>query len=180
MAYNFTAAGEGAYSFEARNLFYLVDDSAKVTPVYALAEAHSARVSGKLAVTRPNIEKRATYNGCSSSRQSDLASAASAAQNYASSALSYLQSHTSSTTRYATWFGAYDSTRHNTVQSHFSNISGGNFSSFTYDCTCTDAGTYAYVYAGRYVNFSNVLCSNHSSYSGTVAFTSAEPSGMPR
>jgi len=149
-AYNFTAAGEGAYSFEARNLFYLVDDSAKITPIYAQAEAHTARVSGKLAVTRPNVHRRAAYNGCSSSQQSSLVSAASAAQSYASSALSYLQSHTSATTRFTTWFGTYTSTRHSTVQSHFSAISGGSFSSFTYDCTCTDSGTYAYVFPDDY------------------------------
>ncbi|KXN86513.1 Peptidyl-Lys metalloendopeptidase [Leucoagaricus sp. SymC.cos] len=144
--YDFTDAGEGAYSFEANNLFYAVDDSAKVTVLKANVEAHTARVSGTLRVARPAVEKRASYNGCSSSEQSGLVSAASAAQSYAASALSYLTSHTSSTTRYVTWFGTYTSSRHSTVQSHFSSISSNTFSSFTYDCTCTDSGTYAYVY----------------------------------
>ena len=65
-------------------------------------------------------------------------------------AKSYLSSHTSSTTRYTTWFGTYSSSRHSTVLSHFSKISGSDFSSFTYDCTCTESDTYAYVYADNY------------------------------
>ncbi|KAF8652383.1 hypothetical protein AX16_004411 [Volvariella volvacea WC 439] len=145
-AYNFTSSGEGAYDFEARNLFHIVDADNKLVPVYASSEAHSAKLTGKLAVARPTIAKRATYNGCSSTQQSNLVSAASAAQSYAASALSYLTSHTSSTTRYTTWFGTFTTARHNTVTSQFSNISSNTFSSYTYDCTCTSSGTYAYVY----------------------------------
>lgn len=144
--YSFSDSGEGSYSFEARNLFYVVDDSAKIATIQADVETHTARIAGKLAVSRPAPQRRATYNGCSSSQQSGLVSAASAAQSYAASALSYLTSHTSSTTRFTTWFGSYTSAHHSTVQSHFSNISGNNFAGNTYDCTCTDAGTYAYVF----------------------------------
>ncbi|TFK34427.1 deuterolysin M35 metalloprotease [Crucibulum laeve] len=145
-AYNFTNSGAGAYSVEARNLFYIVDSSSKVVPIYADAEAHTAKVSGTLSVTRPIISKRATFKGCTSSQQTSLNSAASAAQTYAANALSYLNSHTSSTTRYTTWFGTYTAARHTTVTSHFSSISSNVFSSFTFDCTCTESGTYAYVY----------------------------------
>ncbi|KAH9944017.1 peptidyl-Lys metalloendopeptidase [Epithele typhae] len=148
-AYNFTTSGEGKYTIEASNLFHYVDAEGKVQELRADAEAHVAALSGKLAVSRP-LERRASYNGCSSSRQSSLVTAASSAQSYAASALSYLNSHTSSTTRYTTWFGTYTSSRHSTVQSHFSKISGGSYSSFTYDCTCTDSGTYAYVYPSDY------------------------------
>ncbi|PFH50593.1 hypothetical protein AMATHDRAFT_75492 [Amanita thiersii Skay4041] len=146
-AYNFTTPGAGAYSVEARNLFYVIDEATnEAVPTYATAEAHSAKLSGVLAVARPSVSKRAVFNGCSSTQQSGLNSAASAAQSYASSALSYLNAHLSATTRYVTWFGTYTSTRHSTVQSHFSHISSNSFSSFTYDCTCTDSGTYAYVF----------------------------------
>ena len=65
-------------------------------------------------------------------------------------ASSYLDSTTSDTPWYNTWFGAYDDGRHSTVQSHFDNIAGNDFSSFTYDCTCTDAGTFAYVYPDQF------------------------------
>ncbi|RDB29715.1 Peptidyl-Lys metalloendopeptidase [Hypsizygus marmoreus] len=145
-AYNFTHTGEGAYNFEASNLFFIVDSANKAVPIYADNEAHSAKLSGKLAIARRSVDKRATYNGCSSSQQSLLASAASAAQSYASNALSYANAHTSASTRYTTWFGTYTASRHTTVVSHFSKISGNTFSSYKYDCTCTDSGTYAYVY----------------------------------
>ncbi|KAG5646342.1 hypothetical protein DXG03_003665 [Asterophora parasitica] len=56
----------------------------------------------------------------------------------------------SASPRYTTWFGAYTDARHTTVTSHFSKISGNNLSSFKYDCTCTDSGTYAYVYPGTF------------------------------
>ncbi|KAF8068946.1 hypothetical protein FPV67DRAFT_1625073 [Lyophyllum atratum] len=145
-AYNFTKSGEGAYSFEANNLFYIVDSANKAVPLHATGEAHHAKLLGKLAVVRPAELKRATFNGCSSTQQSGLNTAASSAQSYAASASSYANSHTSATTRYTTWFGTYTSSRHSTVASHYNLISGNNFSGYRYDCTCTDSGTYAYVY----------------------------------
>ncbi|KAG6908007.1 hypothetical protein DXG01_006542 [Tephrocybe rancida] len=143
-------AKEGEYAVVANNLFYIVDAQKQAVPVYATVEAHSANLTGKLAVKRPAQFKRATYNGCSSSEQSGLVSAASGAQSYAASALSYLNAHTSSTTRFVTWFGTYTAAHHTTVTSHYSKISGNNFSSNTYDCTCTDSGTYAYVYPDEF------------------------------
>jgi len=92
-AYNFTSSGAGSYHFEARNLFYYVDPSGKtVIPIYADAEAHSASISGILAVTHPTSAsaKKATFNGCSSSQQTLLNSAASAAQSYVAGSLSYV------------------------------------------------------------------------------------------
>ncbi|EPQ60339.1 peptidyl-Lys metalloendopeptidase [Gloeophyllum trabeum ATCC 11539] len=153
-AYNFTTPGEGRYSFEARNVFYHVDDDGVVGDVlYANHEdVHTLSLSGKLVKARVSptpasrFGKRESYNGCSSSQKSALVSAAPAAQTYVANALSYLKSHTSSTTRYTTWFGTYTSSRHSTVQTHFNNLNGNDYSSFTYDCTCTDSGTYAYVY----------------------------------
>jgi len=87
-------------------------------------DSHSAKVSGKLAIARRALVRRATYNGCTSSQHSLLASAASAGQKYAFGAVSdYAGSHTSSTI----WFGAYTTERHNTVVSHFSAINGSSF-----------------------------------------------------
>ena len=49
--------------------------------------------------------------------------------------------------RYTSWFGAYTSSRYATVKSHFANINSTIASkTMTFDCTCTDSGTYAYVY----------------------------------
>ncbi|KAI0072233.1 peptidyl-Lys metalloendopeptidase [Panus rudis PR-1116 ss-1] len=146
-AYNFTSSGEGKYTVEANNLFHYINDANEVSQLHADAEVHTAALKGTLSVAkRSHYGKRATFTGCSSSQQSGLNTAASSAQTYAANAYSYLQSHTSATTRYTTWFGTYTSSRHSTVQSHFQHISSNDFSSFHFDCTCTDSGTYAYVY----------------------------------
>ncbi|KAG6873177.1 hypothetical protein C0995_001787 [Termitomyces sp. Mi166 len=139
-------AKEGEYNIVSNNRFYIVNAQKEAVPIYATAEAHTTTLTGKLAVPRFTQIKRATYDGCSSSEQSSLISAASGAQTYAANALSYLNSHTSSTTRFVTWFGTYTSSHHSTVTSHFNAISSHDISAYTFDCTCTDAGTYAYVY----------------------------------
>ncbi|KAF9467834.1 hypothetical protein BDZ94DRAFT_1376555 [Collybia nuda] len=178
-AYNFSSSGEGSYAVEARNLFHIVDSASKIVPVYADAEAHTAKVSGKLASPRPSVDKRATYVGCSSSQQSLLVSAASGAQSYAANALSYANAHTSATSRYTTWFGTYTAARHSTITSHYSLISGNTFSSYTFDCTCTDAGTYAYVYPDTFGRvylcgaFWNAPLTGTDSKSGTLIHESS-------
>ena len=63
----------------------------------------------------------------------------------------YTTAHTSSTTRFTTWFGTYSSSHHSTIQTHFSNLNSNTYSSYHFDCTCTDSGTYAYVYPDEYV-----------------------------
>lgn len=175
-AYNFTSTGEGAYAFEARNLFHVVDASNKIVPVYANAEAHTARVSGKLAVARPEpnseLGKRATFRSCTATQQTLLNTAAANAQSYAASSLAYahlyyiitflrnaltgllrryLNANAAGTSRYTTWFGTYTAARHTSVKSHFQKISGNSFSGYTYDCACTDS-SYAYVYPNTYVS----------------------------
>ena len=149
-AYNFTASGAASYDILAKKTFYIVNPDSTISTLLASVDSHSAKVSGKLAVAPRTVVKRATYNGCTSSQQSILASAASAGQQYATGAYSYARAHTSSTSRYTTWFGAYATARHSTVVSHFQAISGHSFSSYGFDCsTCTEPGVYAYVYANR-------------------------------
>lgn len=154
-AYDFTKSGAGKYTIGARNSFMVVNADDTVEYVEAqVGKTHRSRVSGKLRAVRPGVDdaldKRATFVSCSSTRQSQLNTAASSAQSYAASALSYANSISSGTTRYTTWFGAFSSSNLNTVRSHFSLISSRNFSTFTYDCTCTESGTYAYVYPGTF------------------------------
>lgn len=149
--YNFTAPGPGTFDFEGDTTFYVVRDNNEIGVVHANQKAaYTAAVVGNLAVARRDesvsgISKRATFVSCSSSRQSQLNTAIASAETYASEAYKYLNGISASTTRYATWFGAYTSSRRSTVLSHFSKIDGNNFSSFTYDCSCTDS-SYAYVY----------------------------------
>ena len=146
--YNFTASGAASYDIHARNAFSIVNADSTISTLYADSEAHSAHVSGKLVVPRPTatLARRATYVGCTAAEKTSLVSAASAAQAYAAAASSYAVANTAATTRYTTWFGAYTAARHTTVVSHYTKISANTFSSFTFDCTCTEADTYAYVY----------------------------------
>ncbi|OBZ68366.1 Peptidyl-Lys metalloendopeptidase [Grifola frondosa] len=148
-AYNFTMPGTGKYTVEASRAFSYIDPETNkhVETLADVEELYTAAVSGKLAVVHPNQNLvEGTYNGCSSSEQSGLVAAASAAQSYVAEALSYLQTHTAATPRYTTWFGSYTSSRHSTVLQHYTNMNSNDYSSYSFDCTCTDAGTYAYVY----------------------------------
>ena len=144
-AYNFTVSGAASYDIYAKNTFYIVNADSTISTLHADAGSHSAKISGKLAVARSTLVKRATFNGCTTSQQSLLLAAAKDAQNYAGAAFSYASSHTSSTPRYTTWFGAYTAARHSTVVSHFSNIKDSDFSSYQFDCTCTESDVYAFV-----------------------------------
>ena len=60
---------------------------------------------------------------------------------------SYLQSHTAASPRYTTWFGAYTSSRHSTVLSHYSNLNSNDYTSYTYDCSTCTSTAYAYTYS---------------------------------
>ncbi|KAL0070429.1 hypothetical protein AAF712_002260 [Marasmius tenuissimus] len=150
MAYNFTSSGEGVYDIRAKNLFMYVEPTTnEIGQLEAIHEAPlTTSIAGNLAYVAhvPRHNKRVQYASCSSSQQSQLVSAASAAIDYANSAYDYLNSHNSSTSRYASWFGTYDATRHDTVLSHFNNIKGFPFAdSATYNCSCTEPGTFAFV-----------------------------------
>lgn len=96
----------------------------------------------------PQTESALSYSGaCTSSQQSTLSSAFSAATTYATNATTYLSGTPSATQRYVKWFGSYTSTRWNTAKSHFSAIKTAfTTKSVVLDCSCTDTGTYAYVY----------------------------------
>jgi len=145
-AYDFTASGPANYEIHAQNFFYIVNADSTISTLLANVVSHSAKISGNLAVARPALVKRATFDGCDATQRTLLLQAAEAAHTYAVGASNYAKSHTSATPRYTTWFGAYNPARHSTVVSHFSAISSNKFLSFDYDCTCTDAGTFAYVY----------------------------------
>ena len=91
--------------------------------------------------------KRATFNGCTPDMQSQLNAAAGNAQSLAANAS---VSISSDTPWYSRCFGAYNASRLATVQNHFRSISDGNFSSFTYDCNCTDTGYFTTI--GSYLS----------------------------
>ncbi|QRV92785.1 peptidyl-Lys metalloendopeptidase [Ceratobasidium sp. AG-Ba] len=153
--YNFTLTGEGAYNFEAGNLFNYIDASGALKTVEASTNTHRFKIAGKLAAGNsytPNLSKRAvSFTGCSSTQQSQISAAATASNTYVSKVNSYLAGISSGTTRYTTWFGAFTTSRYNTVVSHYKNI-GTNATATNYDCTACKSepgidydSTFAYV-----------------------------------
>lgn len=92
------------------------------------------------AVTGPT-----SFTSCSSSRQSSLITARNNASTYSTNSYNYLNAGTTSS-RYTTWFGTYNSSRYSTVRSHFSSIRNAmDTASVRFNCSCTDSA-YAYVY----------------------------------
>lgn len=87
-----------------------------------------------------------SYVGCSNTRKSQLVTARNSSVTYASNSKSYLAAGKTGS-RYTWWFGSYNSSRYSTVRTHFNNIyTALSSKAFTFNCSCTDSGTYAYVY----------------------------------
>lgn len=85
---------------------------------------------------------------CSSSQQSSIASALSAAQTYANNASAYM-ANTTMGSRYTKWFGSVNSTRVSTIRTHFANIKSTLASKpINVNCGCNDS-SYAYVYPSQ-------------------------------
>jgi len=146
-AYEFTNSGTGKYTIEPSNLFTIIGEDGSLKDVHAtIGNTAEVKLSGDLPAPRVH-DKRANFNGCSFLQQWQVKAAISSAQSYAKNTFSYISGVSSATTRYTTWFGEYDEDRKSIVQKHFELINGNNFAGFTYDCTCTDAGVYAYVCA---------------------------------
>ncbi|KAG8771395.1 hypothetical protein FRC12_003640 [Ceratobasidium sp. 428] len=153
--YDFTHSGAGRYQFSAGNVFQYVDASGKLATVTADTDTqtHELGLGGKLVSLkgRPNHDKSSLarraigFKSCSSTQQSQITTAANSANTYVANASKYLAGISSGTARYTTWFGTFTSSRFSTVKSHYSLI-GTDPTASTYDCTCTDSGTYAYVY----------------------------------
>lgn len=137
-----------------------------------VTSGHSATLRGKLVpaeyvgdrVKRPLRNKRDnSFVSCSKDQKSALITAASNAQTYADQAYNYLTnlshptrcatrsvnsiewSNISKRSRYTTWFGAYTSSRQSTVQTHYKNIRNGQLTTDSFDCSCIEAVTFAYV-----------------------------------
>ncbi|KAG8962370.1 hypothetical protein FRC03_004295 [Tulasnella sp. 419] len=160
--YNLNSSGAGAYEIDAKNQFLLLTKAGEVQKVSATSDSHVASFNGKLASTKQRrrfVRRAVGYNGCSSTRQSQISTAVTSANTYISSSLSYLNGLTASSPRFTTWFGTYSASKRDTVKSHYSSMSGDP-SNTTYDCTCTDSA-YAYVYANEpgYVYLCNAFWS---------------------
>jgi peptidyl-Lys metalloendopeptidase len=89
-----------------------------------------------------------SYTSCTADQQITAATSLTHARTYAGRATAYLGG--TAGLRYTTWFGAYDATRWNAVQSNFQAMANAlNDETIEIHCagaTCTDS-TYGYVYA---------------------------------
>jgi peptidyl-Lys metalloendopeptidase len=91
-----------------------------------------------------------TYTSCSAGQQTDLVTATAGALNYANAALAYMNGARSATQRFTKWFGPGSRGSWNTIKTNFTKISDAFANQqLQYDCSCTDAGVYAYVYANQ-------------------------------
>ncbi len=89
-----------------------------------------------------------SYVSCSSSRQTTLVSALSAAQTMAQKAKAFTNAGTTGTA-WTTWFGTYNSSRYSTVNTHYNTIYNVfTTKTVTFYCDCTD-NAYAYVYPSQ-------------------------------
>ena len=90
-----------------------------------------------------------SFTKCTVSQQSDLNTARANASTYAANAFSYLNSISSSTQRYAYWFGTYSATNDTKVTSNFNKISSAmDTAAVTFNCGCKKSA-YAYVYSNQ-------------------------------
>ena len=93
-----------------------------------------------------------SFNACTVDQQNLLVSARNQAKIYASESENYLNAHASGTQRYLEWFGAFTTTRYNTVKTHFTAISDAwDNAGVNFDCKCKQ-NYYAYVYPDRPYN----------------------------
>ncbi|KAF8899684.1 hypothetical protein CPB85DRAFT_1439908 [Mucidula mucida] len=160
--YNFTSAGEGAFTVTPLTSFHAIEEDGTLTTIEATSSAASLHLTGSLSsakalspsslggtLTTTGLSKRASYNSCSSTRQTQNNAAISAASALASASVSHLQSNPSGSTLQTTWYGAFASSRYSGTLASFKTLESAP-AGWWYDCTCTDADTYAYVYPSSY------------------------------
>lgn len=99
------------------------------------------------AIVQPLAASISYTGACTSTQKSTLASAVTAATNYAAASATYLSGTPSGTPRYVKWFGSYTLARWNTAKDHFVKARNAfQSAALTLDCSCKDTGTFAYVY----------------------------------
>ena len=114
----------------------------------------SDQLSAKGTASQPTLAQTLgtgtlSYSRCTTSQQSQIPTAISAAQTYSENAKGYLAGGTVGA-RYTTWFGAYTSSRHATASQHFVAIDDAlDNKPITIDCSCKKKTTYAYVYPNQ-------------------------------
>lgn len=151
--YDLSASGqyEVFYAVASYNLFNEKSNTFKFRDVLT-SEKISFKADGRAKpgpTPTPPPPGGVSYNRCTMDQQNLLVTAHSEAKNYSSGAETYLGGINSGTSRYVTWFGAFTTTRYNTVTSHFTAIRDAFYNKgVTYDCGCKQ-NYYAYVYPNQ-------------------------------
>ena len=143
---------EVAYGVASFNLFDEKGNAFKFRDVLT-SEKITLTAAGRVPTARPTPPPtpgpgQSSFNACTEPQISALNNARLDARNYASNAEDYLIANTQGP-RYTTWFGAYISTRYNTVKSNFTEISDAmDNAGIAFDCKCKQ-NYYAYVYPNQ-------------------------------
>ncbi len=105
-----------------------------------------ANVPDELTPAAESLFKIGGYTKCTTAQQSTLVTAHNNAISIATKAKNHLAANPSGSTLYTYWFGTYQSSRFNTVVTHYNSIIDAfTNKSVTYDCSCKKS-YYAYVY----------------------------------
>ncbi|KAL1681096.1 hypothetical protein EV122DRAFT_261233, partial [Schizophyllum commune] len=165
--YNFTGAGEGAFHFEPVSLFTAIEADGSLTELRADTETAAVRLAGQLSTSKAlspsslggaadarfaarDLKKRVQYtSSCTSTYRSQTNAAITASSRLASNSISHLEANPSGSTLQTTWYGTFASSRYRATLGAFEALVDSP-SSWTYDCSCTESGTYAYVYPSQY------------------------------
>lgn len=114
-------------------------------------------VTFTLTEDRPSVSYKQPpdFFSCSASQQAALDLAVTDAENMSNTAKNSLQNTPvglrSGAERYVEWFGSYNASRWNTVQSNFTAIYNAvRNQTMEFDCGCNEPGVYAYVYTNAH------------------------------
>ena len=156
--YDFSQSGQYEVFYAVAD-FQLFDEKANGFKVRdsLVSEKISLSVEGRAPKGKPTPPPTPppggnAFNACTVDQQNLIVQARSQATTYANESKNYLSTHNSGTPRYLEWFGAFSSSRYNTVVSHFNAISNAFVNAgINFDCKCKQP-YYAYVYPNQPYN----------------------------
>jgi peptidyl-Lys metalloendopeptidase len=155
--YDLSATGQYEISYTAASYFLFSEKGNGFLQQDVLgSEPLNLKVEGRVAVAKltptPPPPGSNSFDACSATQKTDLVAARDQSKTYASGADSYLSAINIGTSRYETWFGAFNSSRLTTVKTHFTALHNAwDNAGVTYHCGCKKP-YYAYVYPNQPYN----------------------------
>jgi peptidyl-Lys metalloendopeptidase len=140
----------GAYTIAFNTKSGMRGSDAKSVPAYVWLESRSgagAPVVAPAAQAISGLPAAPEFTSCSASQVTDLNTAVSNANTYSQGVLTYMQNQRAATERFTWWFGPGTRSSWNTIKTNFVKIQDAFATKpLRFDCSCTDAGVYAYVF----------------------------------